>query len=406
MSSFREDGLVASDPLLPRADGPGPGTPLAIARIETFVFRYPLASPVVTSFGIMRDRPAVLVRVEDRDGAFGWGEVWCNFPSCGAEHRARLVESEIAPRLLAQSFDGPAAASRALEAELRVLTLQTGEWGSFAQCLAGIDIALWDLAARKQGVVLADLLAGGRAARSVPAYASGINRKDADSLVPAMREKGYGAFKVKIGLGVDGDVAVLASVADGLRAGEAMMADANQAWDLASALAFAERAAGLPLTRLEEPLAADRPVGEWARLAEAAYFPIAAGENLRGLEAFEAAAGCGAFAVLQPDLCKWGGFSGTLPVARAILAAGRRYCPHFLGAGLGLMASAHLLAAVGGDGMLEIDVNANPLRDRLAEPLPAVGADGTFALSDAPGLQVVPNLAETGTWLVAHSDSR
>lgn len=44
---------------------------------------------------------------------------------------------------------------------------------------------------------------------------------------------------------------------------------------------------------------------------------------------------------------KWGGVSGNLPVARAIVAAGLTYCPRFLGGGIGLLASAHLLAAKG-----------------------------------------------------------
>ena len=65
---------------------------LVIRRLQIFVYRAPIETPVMTSFGTMRDRPAVLVRIEDGDGCFGWGEVWCNYPTCGAEHRARLVE--------------------------------------------------------------------------------------------------------------------------------------------------------------------------------------------------------------------------------------------------------------------------------------------------------------------------
>src|ERR1044072_4673811 len=71
--------------------------PFTIRRIQAFCFRYPLASPLVTSFGEMRDRPAVFIRAEDTDGATGWGEVWCNFPSVGAEHRARLINDMLAP---------------------------------------------------------------------------------------------------------------------------------------------------------------------------------------------------------------------------------------------------------------------------------------------------------------------
>ncbi len=70
---------------------------VVIRRVESFVYRAPVATPVVTSFGVMTERPAVLVRIEDGDGAAGWGEVWCNFPGCGAEHRARLIDTVIAP---------------------------------------------------------------------------------------------------------------------------------------------------------------------------------------------------------------------------------------------------------------------------------------------------------------------
>ena len=70
-------------------------------------------------------------------------------------------------------------------------------------------------------------------------------------------------------------------------------------------------------------------------------------------------------AVIQPDLAKWGGLSRTIPVARDTRAVGRRYCPHYLGSGIGLVASAHALITVGGEGLLEVDFNPNPLRSAL-----------------------------------------
>ena len=48
-----------------------------------------------------------------------------------------------------------------------------------------------------------------------------------------------------------------------------------------------------------------------------------------------------------------------------IMKSGKTFCPHYLGGGIGLLASAHLLAGVGGDGLLEVDANDNPLRDRF-----------------------------------------
>lgn len=108
--------------------------------------------------------------------------------------------------------------------------------------------------------------------------------------------------------------------------------------------------------------------------------------------------------MLQPDLAKWGGFSGCLPVARRALAAGLRFCPHYLGGGVGLIAAAHLLAAAGGRGMLEIDANPNPLRTLLMGPLASV-ADGMSSLSDEPGLGIVPDLQALAEFRVHRDDA-
>jgi len=122
--------------------------------------------------------------------------------------------------------------------------------------------------------------------------------------------------------------------------------------------------------------------------------PLAAGENCLGADAFRTAIDGAFLRVVQPDLAKWGGISGVLPVARAIRAAGLRYCPHYLGAGVGLMASAHVLAAVddaGNHGLLEIDANDNPLRTLLSGPLAQL-RDGVARLGQAPGIGIEPDL--------------
>ena len=96
---------------------------------------------------------------------------------------------------------------------------------------------------------------------------------------------------------------------------------------------------------------------------------------------------------MQPDLAKWGGVSGNLPVIERIHAAGLRYCPHFLGAGIGQLASAHVLAARGRPGgMLEVDANENPLRTTLSPALSRV-RDGVVQLGDRPGLGIDPDIA-------------
>ena len=99
----------------------------------------------------------------------------------------------------------------------------------------------------------------------------------------------------------------------------------------------------------------------------------------------------GLFGFIQPDAAKWGGHSGCLPVAKAALAAGRTFCPHYLGGAIGLMHSLHLLAAVRGPGLLEVDANANPLREDLLQNLMTV-TDGCVALPGGQGLGLEPDL--------------
>lgn len=364
--------------------------PATIRRLAAHVFRWPVATPVRTSFGVMRDRPMVLVEAVDEQGVSGWGEVWCNFPSVGAEHRARLVSAAFAPNVVGRSVNDPAVVFRELTEASAVLALQAGEPGPVAQCIAGIDMALWDLAARRAGQPMWRFL-GGRDP-TIAVYASGLNPDAPEKLAEAKRGEGYSAFKLKVGFGRDRDLANLRALRDTLGPRVRLMVDANQAWSLDEALAIQEALADFELGWIEEPLRADSPLSRWKQLAAAARGPLAAGENMAGDDEFDAAIASGAFAVLQPDVAKWGGISGCLPVARRIRSAGLRYCPHFLGGGIGLLASAHLLAAVGGDGMLEIDANPNPLRSEICGSLATV-VDGRATLTEAPGLGIVPDLA-------------
>lgn len=369
-----------------------------VARLDAFVLRWPVATPVQTSFGTMRDRPAVLVRVACADGAVGWGEAWCNFPSCGAEHRARLIDSVIAPLLVGRRFDSPAAAFDHLSAGTAVLAIQCGEPGPIAQAIAGVDIALWDLVARRAAAPLWRLL-GGRLG-SVPVYASGINPHQPGEMVARLRGDGHTAFKLKIGFGTDRDLANLAAVRAAAGDDAPLMADANQAWSLDEALRQMPRLQPHRLAWLEEPLRADAAAADWQSLAASTPIPLAGGENLIGEPAFAAAVEAGALRVVQPDIAKWGGISGCRRVIERIDAAGLRYCPHFLGAGIGLTASAHLLAAYPGGGercgWLEIDGNPNPLRTRLAPAL-ATLRDGRIELGDTPGLGLQPDLSDLET---------
>jgi L-alanine-DL-glutamate epimerase-like enolase superfamily enzyme len=234
-------------------------------------------------------------------------------------------------------------------------------------------------------------LLGGSSDR-IRVYASGLNPDGPERLAAERQAQGHTAFKLKVGFGAERDLANLAALRRQLGAAALLMVDANQAWSSEEAMAFMPQLEPFALGWLEEPLRADRPWYEWQSLQAVSSIALAGGENVAGAEAFEQAIVSGALTVVQPDLAKWGGFSGCLPVARRVLDAGLRFCPHYLGGGVGLLASGHLLAAAGGEGMLEIDANPNPLRTLLWGPLATVH-NGQAALGSAPGLGPVPDLA-------------
>ena len=380
-------------------------TPSTLTRVEAHVFRTPIKDPVRTSFGMMTERAAVFVRVEDSDGAHGWGEVWCNFPNPSAEYRARLFTEIVASRALGKSLDDPVAQWNEIDRALHVLRIQSGDAGGFSSAAAGLDMAIHDLRARKLGRPLWQAL-GGVDGSPVPIYASGINPgANAVDTVERMRGAGYRAFKIKVGFGEATDLASLRPAVADLKLGERLMVDANQAWDLATAKAIMPKLAEFSLRWIEEPLMADRPVEEWAELAAVAPTRLAAGENMRGAGQFQEVIDSGLVGVLQPDLAKWGGHSGCLPVAKAALAAGRSFCPHYLGGALGLMHSLHLLAAVRGPGMLEVDANANPLREGLLQNHFTV-SNGAVSLPAGPGLGLEPDLKELAPLQSLHLERR
>lgn len=375
---------------------------IRVAAVEAYCFRAPLTVPLRVAFGVFRDRPSVLVRVVDADGAEGWGEAWSNFPTVGAEHRARLVAEVVGPRLIGRNLAGPEETFHLLSRDLEVLVVQTGEVGPIAQAIAGIDIAMWDLAARKAGMPLYRYL-GASPKENVPVYATGIGPDDSPELIAGWRAAGHRAFKLKTGFGRERDIQNLASLRKIVGDASAIMLDSNQHHSLSDAIEFSRAAEPHEVTWFEEPMRADASIESWRRLANASPIPLAGGENLRG-EDLDRVLAERVFTFIQPDITKWGGFSGLLPITRRVVDEHRRYCPHYFGGGVALLASLHLLAVTGGDGWLEFDSRENPVREAVVGSLLPV-TDGCVPIPQGPGLGASPDLAALRSFLTWRSQS-
>lgn|SRR5688572_26973476 len=377
MSAVRTGAItLAATPLLAATE------PLCVRLVEPVAVEMPLPTPIRTPMTTISNVVTLMLRVEDEDGTEGWGEIWCNFPRFGVHHRARILRELVAPLVIGRAFDSPADCSRLLETATRIVRLQAGEPGPMRSVIAGLDIALWDIAAKKSGQALWQLL-GGRSSR-VPIYVSVGWGPAALTRVRDFAASGICAFKIRSSGEAEDHRRAVTAARQVIGPESDLMLDLNSSWTEEAAAAGMSTLASANLSWLEEPVPVDTPAATWLRLARAAPMPLAGGENMLDAEEVEAALNLGALTVLQPDLTKWGGFSGILPLGRRIVAEGRRFCPHMFGGAPGTLAAAHLLAASNAaDGILEWGVNHNPVRDALMRRDLTGSA---FELEDTPGL--------------------
>jgi D-galactarolactone cycloisomerase len=366
------------------APSPCAGAGLTLSAIELVALDIPLPAAVKTPMTSVSNVVTLLVRLTDADGVDGWGEIWCNFPRFGFHHRGRIVRELIAPMVLDRAFSSPGDCFSFLTRSTRVLRLQAGEPGPVGAVIAGIDIALWDIVAKKAKQPLWRLL-GGRTG-AVHTYVSVGWGPSAIEKVRMHHERGVRAFKVRSSGDVAAHVATVEAARNVIGSECELMLDLNSSWDEAGALQGVSALADTRLAWLEEPIPVDAPPDAWSRLAAAAPMPLAGGENMISEQDLMSAVQLGALEVIQPDMTKWGGFTGTLPVARRVVDAGRRFCPHMFGGGVGTLAAAHLLAAANGaGGILEWGVNPNPPRDAMLGRQPD---RGVLQLGNAPGLGI------------------
>ena len=298
--------------------------------------------------------------------------------------------------LLGQTVDGIPDFYHGAVQSLHVLAVQADEPGPVASVLAAADQALWDLAARRANQPLRKVL-NANAKDRVPAYASGLNPGDGPQVVDLQRSYGHRNFKLKIGFGDDIDKGNVHRIVDGMSPGERFFVDANQRWNLEQATYAADWLADAGVGWFEEPMLADTPDEQWQELKASARIPLAGAENLRGMDNIEAAFDWLDF--IQPDVGKWGGVTDCITIAKKAISAGKTYCPHWLGGGIGLLHSAQLLAAAGGDGLLEMDVNENPLREHVLSGALSVDV-GFVDLSMQSGIGMVPDLTAIEHWRV------
>ena len=324
-----------------------------------------------------------VVRIRTDQGLEGVG---LTYHEVGGEATKSLIDHNIAPRLIGRDPMQTAAFWDEFFAYLRGV----GRKGLTFCAYSAVDIALWDLKGKILGTPLWRLFGGAR--NEVDAYASGGWTSFSDEQLAedsaAKIARGYKWVKVKVG--VEGganprrDLRRMRLVREAIGPEAGLLIDANNCWDAATAIQFANRVREYDIGFLEEPVFADDIPG-LARFRRGTDIPLATGEHeytcygVRDLILGEAAD------IVQTDITRVGGFTEMLKVAALTQAWNLRFAPHAME-----YLHMHLAAALPNAMFVErLDI-FEPLNARLFPSAP-VPVAGKLRLPEGPGLGLEPD---------------
>ena len=315
---------------------------MKIESVETAIYRLPLARPWGDLTHRITEIELVLCEVGAGGGRRGVGFSYS--VGVGGTAIQTFIDDYATPRLL-----GAAAEPRARWHQLWRELHDAGP-GLGTMALAAVDIALWDLEAKRLDLPLVELL--GRCRESIPAYGSGVNLNlssaQLEEQVRRWVEAGYGAVKVKVGrpeLEEDKERLELVRRLIGPRRG--LMVDANQGWDLPQALRAVRALEAFDLRWVEEPLLAE-DVGGHAALRRSLPIPVAVGENIYSSHRFREYLAQGACDVVQADVVRVGGITPWMEIAALAQTFSVPMAPHFL-----VELSGQLLCCIPNGSLLE-----------------------------------------------------
>jgi L-alanine-DL-glutamate epimerase-like enolase superfamily enzyme len=283
-----------------------------IKKIECALYRIPL--PVVLSdstHGDMTHFELITVRLFDTAGVEGMGYTY----TVGTNGGAAL--SNLSRDLVPLLQDADPDRIESLWNRMWWRLHYGGRGGSASLAISAVDIALWDMKARRRGDPLWRLLGGNDPL--VPCYAGGIDLQfPLDKLLKQTEDnlaKGFRAIKMKVGRPkLSEDLARVRAMRDMLGADFPLMVDANMRWSVDEAVRAARGLADSNVVWLEEPTIPDDVEGH-ARIVREGGIPVAAGENLHSLWEFAAYIRAGAVTFPEPDVTNCGGVTSFMKVA-------------------------------------------------------------------------------------------
>jgi L-alanine-DL-glutamate epimerase-like enolase superfamily enzyme len=327
-----------------------------------------------------------IVRLTTDDGAQGYGQI----APFHADIAATVLHKQVAPFALgrdAEDIDG--VVDHCFEENYKF------PWSYVSRAVGGIDTALWDLRGRLEGKSVCELLGG--TPRPVSAYGSSMRRditpeEEASRLQELRQERGFGAFKIRVGsvCGHDADQwpgrteelvpTVRRALGDDVR----LLVDGNSCYTPKKAIEVGRMLEDNGVCHFEEPC----PYWEleWtAEVTRALDLDVAGGEQDVDLAQWRRMITMRAVDIVQPDVCYVGGLTRALRVAAMAEEAGLPCVPHSANLSMVTVFTLHLLGVIPNAGpYLEFSIEPSWWTDGLFEPALEV-KDGQVDIPAGPG---------------------
>ena len=275
-----------------------------IESVRTGIYRIPLDKVLSDStHGLIPHFELVTVRIRDSDGAEGMGYTYAVNSGALAFHA--LIEGYLAPLVMGQDADFTEQLWQAMWWKVHY----SGRGGHATSAISAMDIALWDLKARRANLPLWRLLGGFDP--KVPCYAGGIDLdfsiEQLLAQADAFKADGFRAIKMKAGRPkLREDVERAHRMREHLGDDFSLMIDANMRWTADQAIRAARALQPFNLVWIEEPTIPDDVEGH-VRVVREGGMPVATGENMHTLYEFKQMIAAGGVTYPEPDVTNCGG---------------------------------------------------------------------------------------------------
>ncbi len=345
---------------------------------------------------------STLVKITTDDGLTGVGE-------CLAKLTPRdisaFVEDAFRPILIGQD---PLDVEPIWEMMYATMRHRGHSKGFMIEAMSGVEIALFDLIGKAMKLPVYKLL-GGCYRNRLNAYASSLRLRDTETIIQeavGYLAQGFTALKMKVGRGEEEDIKRVEAVRDTIGDDIQLTVDANCAYNVATAIRMGRALEKLGVYWFEEPIPPE-DIDGYVKISNALDIPIAAGETEFTRYGFRDLIAKRAVDIVQPDICRAGGFLECKKIAAMASAYNIPYAPHTGGeSAVGIAASIQLSGAIPNFLAYEYmrsdwsETHPNPLRESLTyEPVEKF-TDGFIEVPDKPGLGIELNEDIVSKYLV------